>query len=65
VRVRLSTLLGLDEHPAELPRWGPIPAPAARDLIATQHSAEWRIAIVDTHGYLLHAEVKRFSYITA
>jgi hypothetical protein len=63
VRVRLSTLLGVDEHPAELPGWGPIPAAAARDLVAAQHHAEWRIAIVDTEGYLLHGEVKRFSYI--
>ncbi|HET9118393.1 MAG TPA: DUF222 domain-containing protein [Pseudonocardiaceae bacterium] len=59
VRVRLSTLLGVDEHPAELPGWGPIPAPAARDLVATQHSAEWRIAIVDTEGYLLHGDLTR------
>ncbi|MGH3972776.1 MAG: DUF6596 domain-containing protein, partial [Pseudonocardiaceae bacterium] len=62
VRVRLSTLLGIDDHPAELPGWGPIPAAAARDLVAAQHNAEWRIAIVDTEGYLLHGEVKRFSY---
>ncbi|MGH3670343.1 MAG: hypothetical protein ACRDSH_06870 [Pseudonocardiaceae bacterium] len=62
VRVRLSTLLGLDEHPAELPGWGPIPAAAARDLVAAQHTAEWRVAIVDTEGYLLHGEVKRYSY---
>ncbi len=59
VWVRLSTLLGLDEHPAELPGWGPIPAPAARNLIATQHHAEWRIAIVDTQGYLLHGDLTR------
>ncbi|MGH3822664.1 MAG: DUF222 domain-containing protein [Pseudonocardiaceae bacterium] len=64
VRVRLSTLLGIDEHPAELPGWGPIPAAAARDLVAAQHNAEWRIAIVDTEGYLLHGEVKRSSYTT-
>ncbi|MGH4007855.1 MAG: DUF222 domain-containing protein [Pseudonocardiaceae bacterium] len=59
VRVRLSTLLGLDEHPAELPGWGPIPAAAARDLVAAQHHAEWRIAIVDTQGYLLHGDLTR------
>ncbi|MDQ4011855.1 MAG: 13E12 repeat family protein, partial [Actinomycetota bacterium] len=34
VRVRLSTLLGVDEHSAELPGWGPLPAAAARDLVA-------------------------------
>ncbi|MQA15663.1 MAG: DUF222 domain-containing protein, partial [Pseudonocardiaceae bacterium] len=59
VRVALSTLLGLDEHPAELPGWGPIPALAARDLVAAQHSAEWRIAIVDTDGHLLHGDLTR------
>jgi hypothetical protein len=59
VRVRLSTLLGVDEHPAELPGWGPIPAAAARDLVAAQHHAEWRIAIVDTEGYLLHGDLTR------
>ncbi|MGH3845356.1 MAG: DUF222 domain-containing protein, partial [Pseudonocardiaceae bacterium] len=59
VRVRLSTLLGIDDHPAELPGWGPIPAAAARDLVATQHHTEWRIAIVDTDGYLLHGDLTR------
>ncbi|MGQ0719257.1 MAG: hypothetical protein ACT4NP_18475, partial [Pseudonocardiales bacterium] len=59
VRVRLSTLLGLDEHPAELPLWGPIPAAVARDLVAAQHNAEWRIAIVDSEGYLLHGDLTR------
>ncbi|MQA14581.1 MAG: hypothetical protein GEV09_10535 [Pseudonocardiaceae bacterium] len=59
VRLRLSTLLGLDEHPAELPGWGPIPAAAGRDLVAAQHGAEWRIAIVDTDGYLLHGDLTR------
>ncbi|MDQ2788915.1 MAG: hypothetical protein M3Y73_04070 [Actinomycetota bacterium] len=59
VRVRLSTLLGLDEHPAELPGWGPIPAAAARDLVSAQHAAEWRIAIVDAEGYLLHGDLTR------
>lgn len=59
VRIRLSTLLGLDEHPAELPGWGPIPATAARDLVAAQHAAEWRIAIVAADGYLLHGDLTR------
>ncbi|MGH3995917.1 MAG: DUF222 domain-containing protein, partial [Pseudonocardiaceae bacterium] len=59
VRVSLSTLLGLDEHPAELPGWGTIPAAAARDLVAAQHNAEWRIAIVDTEGHLLHGDLTR------
>ncbi|MGH3902542.1 MAG: hypothetical protein ACRDTA_30645, partial [Pseudonocardiaceae bacterium] len=59
VRVRLSTLLGLDEHPAELPGWGPLAAADARDLVAAQHHAQWRIAIVDSDGYLLHGDLTR------
>lgn len=59
VRLGLATLLGLDEHPAELPGWGPIPATAARDLVAAQHAAEWRVAIVDADGYLAHGDLIR------
>ena len=53
VRIGLSTLLGLDDHPAELPGWGPIAAEHARAVIARQRAAEWRFAIVDDHGYLV------------
>ncbi|MBC3192577.1 DUF222 domain-containing protein [Pseudonocardia sp. C8] len=53
VRVPLSTLLGLDQRPGEIPGWGPIPADAARRIVARQHRAQWRWVIVDTDGHLL------------
>jgi hypothetical protein len=53
VRVALSTLLGLDEHPGELPGLGPIPAAHARAVVADQRRAEWRYAITDPDGRLL------------
>ncbi|MFC4943970.1 HNH endonuclease signature motif containing protein [Pseudonocardia sp. GCM10023141] len=54
VRVGAATLLGLDDQPAELPRWGPILAEQARELVRRQRSAQWLFAITDSDGYLLH-----------
>jgi hypothetical protein len=51
IRVGLSTLLGLDDKPADLPGLGPTTAQVARNLIARQHRAEWRYAILDPTGY--------------
>ena len=42
VRVALSTLLGHDDHPGEIPGLGPIPASHARAVVADQRRAEWR-----------------------
>ena len=53
VRLGLATLLGLDDHPAELPGWGPITAEHARTLVAHHRAAEWRFAVVNDHGYLV------------
>jgi len=55
LRVRLSTLLGRDQHPGEIAGWGPVHAELARDLIPTLTRGQWRYAITDTHGHLLHA----------
>ena len=55
LRVRLSTLLGRDQHPGEIAGWGPVHAELARDLIPTLLRGQWRYAITDTHGHLLHA----------
>lgn len=52
IRVALSTMLGLDDHPAELPSWGPILATDARRRAAMQRRAEWRFAVTDVDGYL-------------
>ena len=49
----LSTLLGHDDHPGEIPGLGPVPASHARAVVADQRRAEWRYAITDTDGRLL------------
>jgi hypothetical protein len=59
VRLRLSTLLGLDEQPAEIPGWGAIPPGPARELVARQRCGQWRFAITDAEGYLLLAGTTR------
>jgi hypothetical protein len=52
VTVALSTLLGLDEQPAELAGYGPIPAQAAR-RIAADPTGTWRRLLTDEHGKLI------------
>ena len=53
IRVGLATLLGLDEHPAEIPGLGLLVAPDARLRVAQQARAEWRFAITTPEGTLL------------
>jgi len=57
LRVRLSTLLGRDEYPAELAGWGPVPAGLARALATTMTRGQWRFALTDAHGQLLHCGI--------
>ena len=59
VRVALSTLLGHDEHPGEIPGLGPIPATHARTVVAQQRRAQWRYAITDPDGRLLFDGITR------
>ena len=59
IRVALSTLLGHDDHPGEIPGLGPVPASHARAVVARQHRAEWRYAITDDIGRLLFDGVTR------
>lgn len=59
IRIRLTTLLGHDDHPAELPGLGPIPAATARACVTRHPHAEWRFAITDPDGYLLLAGTTR------
>ena len=59
LRVRLSTVLGLDDHPGELPGWGPVGPALARDTLDANPGAEWRIAVVDDRGHLLHVALTR------
>ncbi|MFC4943996.1 HNH endonuclease signature motif containing protein [Pseudonocardia sp. GCM10023141] len=53
VQVALTTILGRDDLPGALPGWGPIPAAAARRIVARQRRAEWRWVVVDAEGYLV------------
>jgi hypothetical protein len=55
----LSTLLGRDEHPGEIPGLGPLPAPATRARVALQRRAEWRFAVTDEAGQLLSEGLTR------
>jgi hypothetical protein len=57
LRARLSTLLGRDEYPGELAGWGPIHAHLARDLATLMARGQWRFAITDQHGQLLHCGI--------
>jgi hypothetical protein len=59
LRVRLSTLLGRDEYPGELAGWGPVHADLARNLATTLGGAQWRFAITDEQGQLLHCGITR------
>jgi Domain of unknown function (DUF222) len=52
VTVSLSTLLGCDDHPAQLDGYGPITAALARRLAADQ-SGTWRRLVTDNTGHLL------------
>ncbi|HXV92920.1 MAG TPA: HNH endonuclease signature motif containing protein, partial [Pseudonocardia sp.] len=59
VRVELSTLLGLDEHPGEVPGLGPVTAGTARRAVARQPRAEWRFAVTDAEGRAVFDGVTR------
>ncbi|PZS39803.1 MAG: hypothetical protein DLM62_06305 [Pseudonocardiales bacterium] len=55
LRVRLSTLLGLDQYSAELAGWGYLHAELARELTSTLGGARWRFALTDEQGQLTHS----------
>ncbi|MFF3666475.1 HNH endonuclease signature motif containing protein [Microtetraspora malaysiensis] len=59
LRVRASTLMHLDDLPAELAGWGPIHAHLARTVAKRQIGGEWRFAVCDEDGHLLFAGVTR------
>ncbi|MQA95294.1 MAG: DUF222 domain-containing protein, partial [Streptosporangiales bacterium] len=59
IRVKVSTLLGLDEHPAEVPGTGPVHAELARKIVADQTRGQWRYAITDDAGRLLDEGITR------
>jgi hypothetical protein len=59
IRVEVTTLLGRDDHPAEMPGWGYVHAELARILVREQTDAEWRYAITDEMGRLLFEGITR------
>jgi hypothetical protein len=59
IRVELTTLLGLDEHPAEVPGWGIIHAGLAREMVSGMLAGEWRFAICTDDGRLLYSGITR------
>ncbi|WP_028923119.1 HNH endonuclease signature motif containing protein [Pseudonocardia acaciae] len=59
VRVELGTLLGHDDHPGEIPGWGPVTADVARRVVGRQRGAEWRFAVTDADGHLVCAGITR------
>ncbi|WP_204047356.1 HNH endonuclease signature motif containing protein [Microbispora siamensis] len=52
IRVELTTLLGLDEHPAHLPGWRVIHPCLARRIVAGMLGGQWRYAICHDNGHL-------------
>jgi hypothetical protein len=59
IRAEITTLLGLDDHPAEIAGWGHVHADLARQLVREQTDAEWRYAICDDDGCLLYEGITR------
>ena len=59
VRVKLSTLLGYDQHPGDLAGWGPIHADLARTLVARHTGGTWRYVTTTSDGHLDHTGVLR------
>ncbi|MGQ0842706.1 MAG: DUF222 domain-containing protein, partial [Sporichthyaceae bacterium] len=50
LRIRMTTLLGLDRAPAELAGWTPVNPDYALDLMATMSAAQWRYVLTDDEG---------------
>jgi hypothetical protein len=41
----LTTILGYNDHPGEIPGYGPVIADVARRIVANQHEADWNFKI--------------------
>jgi hypothetical protein len=60
LRVDLTTLAGLDQHPGELSGFGPVIADIARQISERQHDSEWRWTLNDPEsGQVLTSGVTR------
>jgi hypothetical protein len=45
LNAELTTVLGLDDQPGEIPGWGPVIADIARQIVTDQPDADWNIPI--------------------
>ncbi|WP_204074160.1 HNH endonuclease [Planotetraspora phitsanulokensis] len=59
LRVEVTTLLGLDEHPAQVPGWGIVHADLAREMVSGMLAGQWRFAICTDDGRLLYSGLTR------
>ncbi|PVZ07678.1 HNH endonuclease signature motif containing protein [Actinomycetospora cinnamomea] len=59
VRLRLTTALGLDDHPGTVPGFGVVLAHDARGMILERPDAEWRVVLTDDDGRLQHVLLAR------
>jgi hypothetical protein len=52
IRADLSTLLGFDDNPGEIPGWGPVIADVLRQIIDGSHDGDWRFGIYEQNQML-------------
>lgn len=57
IRVDLTTLMGIDEHAAQLLGYGAVVADVARQV--AEHRAEWRVTVTDEAGEPIHTGITR------
>jgi hypothetical protein len=50
LKVDLTTLIGLDDNPAEIPGWGSVIADIARKVAQAQNKSQWRALATDEDG---------------
>lgn len=53
IRVDLTTLMLLDDSPAEIPGWGPVIADIARQAVRDQRTAQWRYTVTGGNGEIV------------
>jgi hypothetical protein len=59
LRIDLTTLASLDEHPAEIPGWGPVIADVARKVAAAQTDASWQVTVTGAEGEVVWSGTTR------
>ncbi|WP_285655535.1 HNH endonuclease signature motif containing protein [Actinomycetospora sp. NBRC 106375] len=59
LRIRLSTALGLDQHPATVPGYGTVLPHDALAMLHAHRHGEWRVVLTDHDGRLAHVLLTR------